>query len=119
MAVEWTNNFNDTQTTDIITAVVTADTSSGTSLPVEDFDVTDSNGNTNWRVGDEFTIENDNTLYSIVAIGTITAGVGTLTISPTLQATANDGELITKEDSYKGNHGSAEEHLRKRNLGLI
>ena len=63
-------------------------------------------------------------LYSIVSI---TAGDTdydadteyTLVISPTLEAQADNNGVLTKEDSYKGNQGSAENHLRLRNMGII
>jgi hypothetical protein len=130
MAVQWTNNFNDDLQSDtVITAIVDGNQASGTALKVDNLTLTDHDGGANWRAGDEFTLKNSNdddhaaVLYSITALSAMgMAGVNkeyTLTISPTLAAQADNNGVITKEDSYKGNHGSAENHLRLRNMGLI
>jgi hypothetical protein len=129
MPVNWINNSNDDlQSTTVITAKVDGEQTSGTTLNVDNFTQYDSDGGLNWRAGDEFTITNvaaddDDQLYSIVSI---TAGSGSGTaknwawvITPTLGETADDNGTVTKEDSYKGNHGSAENHLRLRSLGII
>ena len=125
MAIQWTNNFNDEQTTDVITFAINngSDEAAGqTVITVDSFNQTDSDGTgrANWKVGDKFTVTNDstNTLHEITVIDFAGAG-GDITITPGLAETALDDEVCTKEDSYKGNHGSAERHLRLRNQGQI
>ena len=125
MPVNWTNNSNDGQSADIITFLINngSDEAIGqTVITVDDFDQTDTDGvgHPNWKVGDKFTITNDstNTLHEITAIGFTGAG-GDITITPALVEAAVDDEVCTKEDSYKGNQGSAERHLRLRNQGII
>ena len=134
MPVNWTNNFNDNQTTTVITAKVktahaAAEGTVAAPLEVDNLTRLDHDGGLNWRAGDEFTITNvaaddDDQLYSIVSI---TAGdtdydtgtVYSLVLNPVLQEIADDNATLTKEDSYKGNQGSAENHLRLRNQGII
>jgi hypothetical protein len=134
MPVNWTNNFNDTQSDTVITAKVKVNHAIGEGTVANPLDVDnltrlDHDGGLNWRAGDEFTITNvtdddDATLYSITSI---TAGdtdydadtVYSLVISPVLAFQADNNGTLTKEDSYKGNQGSAENHLRLRNLGHI
>lgn len=126
MATEWTNNFNDVQAVGTIQFKIDGEEAQGqTTISVDHFVETDPiDGSVNWKVGDEFTIAGDTTLYSIVSI---TAGSGTgdaknfdLVITPAtvLDPTPNNTDC-TKEDSYKGNQGSAENHLRLRNMGII
>ena len=126
MATEWTNNFNDVQSTATITFKIDGEEAQGqTTISVDFFVLTDPlDGSVNWKAGDEFTIAGDTTLYSIVSI---TAGSGTgddqnfdLVITPAtvLDPTPNN-TVCTKEDSYKGYQGSAENHLRLRNQGQI
>ena len=120
MPVQWTNNFNDTQSTDVITAAVAGSTggSTGTST-LSAHSVTTGQ----WAVGDEFTIDDnsDTTLYSITSITMEETGRDSASIghSPVLAVTAAAAKVILKEDSYKGNHRSAENHLRLRNMGII
>ena len=134
MPVNWTNNFNDTQSDTVITAKVkvahAADEGTvANPLDVDNLTRLDHDGGLNWRAGDEFTITNvaaddDDQLYSIVSI---TAGdtdydadtVYSLVLDPVLQEIADNNATLTKEDSYKGNQGSAENHLRLRNQGQI
>ena len=134
MPVNWTNNSNDTQYTTVITAKVKVahpdgEGTTGDPLEVDNLTATDHDGGLNWRAGDEFTITNvapddDATLYSITSItaGDANANAATvysLVISPVLAEIADDNATLTKEDSYKGNQGSAENHLRLRNQGQI
>ena len=133
MPVQWTNNFNDGQSDTVITGKVKVAHGVGEGTVANPLDVDnltrlDHDGGLNWRAGDEFTITNspddDATLYSITSI---TAGdtnynaatVYSLVISPVLKFIADDNAIITKEDSYKGNQGSAENHLRLRRQGMI
>lgn len=125
MAIEWTNNFNDEQSTDVITFTInnaSNEAAGQTVITVDSFNQTDSDGNghANWKVGDKFTVTNDstNTLHEITNIGFSGSG-GDITITPALAEEAVDDEVCTKEDSYKGNQGSAERHLRLRNQGQI
>jgi hypothetical protein len=80
----------------------------------------DGTGRSNWKVGDKFTVTNDstNTLHEITVIP-FAGAAGNITITPGLAEIALDDEVCTKEDSYKGNQGSAAEHLRLRNQGQI
>jgi hypothetical protein len=130
MPTEWTNNFNDDLNSDtVITAKVKGNQGSGTDLIVDNFTQYDVDGNPslNWAVGDEFTIVNDPdddaTLYSVTALSAKglagTAQEWVIDHTPTLAKQADNNGTVTKEDSYKGNHRSAENHLRKRNMGLI
>lgn len=134
MAINWTNNQNDDlQSTTVITAKVKGNQGSGTTLVVDNFTQYDvdgalaDEGGLNWAAGDEFTITNspddDATLYTVVSLsGMGLAGVNkewTITHTPTLAKQADNNGTVTKEGSYKGNHRSAENHLRKRNMGLI
>ena len=130
MPVQWTNNSNDDlQSTTVITATVKVAVAAGlATLNVDNFTQYDSDGGLNWRAGDEFTITNvadddDATLYSIVSItagsGSGTAKEWALVITPDLNFIADNNATLTKEDSYKGNQGSAENHLRLRNQGQI
>ena len=130
MPTECTNNFNDDlNSTTVITAKVKGNQGSGTDLVVDNFTQYDVAGNPslNWAVGDEFTITNDPdddaTLYSITALSAMgLAGVNqewTITHTPTLAKQADNNATVTKEDSYKGNQRSAENHLRLRNQGQI
>ena len=78
MPVNWTNNFNDTQSDTVITAKVkvahAADEGTvANPLDVDNLTRLDHDGGLNWRAGDEFTITNvaaddDDQLYSIVSI---------------------------------------------------
>ena len=130
MPTEWTNNFNDDlNSATVITAKVKGAQGSGTDLLVDNFTQYDVDGNPslNWAAGDEFTITNspddDDTLYTIVSIvegsGTGTAQEWTINHTPTLAKEADNNATVTKEDSYKGNQRSAENHLRLRNQGQI
>jgi len=133
MAVQWTNNKNDGQAASTITSYLCGVAGnfavSSSSLNLSGFGTTIGQGGLgykNWAVGHEFTIEGDGTLYSITAMSNLSAdsstgdwSYGTATISPVLSAPGRVGAAITKEDSYKGNQGSAENHLRLRRLGYI
>ena len=129
MATNWTNNFNDEQSTDVITFLInnaSHEAAGQTVLTVDSFNQTDSDGTgrSNWKVGDEFTVAGNAQVYTITVIGFAGAG-GDITIERKggaaggLAAQANDNVVCTKEFSYKGNHGSAERHLRLRNQGQI
>ena len=130
--LNWTNNPNDLtigQSTTVITAKVKGNQGSGTDLLVDNFTQYDSDGNPslNWAAGDEFTITNspddDPTLYTIVSIvegsGTGVNQEWTINHTPTLAKEADNNATVTKEDSYKGNQRSAENHCRLRNMGII
>lgn len=131
--LNWTNNPNDLtigQSTTVITAKVKGNQGSGTDLLVDNFTQYDSDGNPslNWAAGDEFTITNvadddDDTIYTIESIvagsGSGAAKEWTINHTPTLKVQADDNATVTKEDSYKGNQRSAENHCRLRNMGLI
>ena len=128
MPVQWTNNFNDNlQSTTVITCSAKGAQPSGTDLVVDNFTQYDSDGGLNWGVGDEFTINNspddDATLYTVVSLSgmglTGTAREWTIVHTPTLAKQADDNAIVQKEDGYKGNQRSAENHLRLRNMGLI
>jgi hypothetical protein len=133
MAVQWTNNKNDGQATATITSYLCGaagnSVTSAATLNLSGFDTTIGQGGkgyNNWAVGHEFTIAGDTTLYSITTVSNLSAdsttgdwSYGTIGISPVLAAGAGVGTAITKEDSYKGNQGSAENHLRLRRLGYI
>ena len=121
----WTNNFNDEESTDIITFLMDGgESATATSLDVKDFDETDSDGkgHANWDVGDKFTIatEAGTPEHTISSIGTITAGAGTIVVTPGIAAGGvADDAVATKLHTYKGKHGSAENHLRLRRQGMI
>tara|TARA_B100001559_G_C16478086_1_gene612381 strand:- start:1027 stop:1425 length:399 start_codon:yes stop_codon:yes gene_type:complete len=132
MPTEWTNNFNDDlNSTTVVTAIVKGNQATGTDLIVDNFTQYDVDGNPslNWGVGDEFTLKNGNdddhadVLYTITALSakglTGTAQEWVIDHTPTLAAQADNDGVITKEDSYKGNQRSAENHLRLRNQGQI
>tara|TARA_R100000808_G_C2155447_1_gene167991 strand:- start:14639 stop:15040 length:402 start_codon:yes stop_codon:yes gene_type:complete len=133
MAVIWNNNKNDGQSASTITSylcgVAGNFAASASTLNLSGFGTAileGSKGYNNWAVGHEFTIEGDGTLYSITAMSNLSAdsttgdwSAGTITISPVLSGAARVGAAITKEDSYKGNQGSAENHIRLRRLGYI
>jgi hypothetical protein len=142
MPVNWTNNFNDTEPVATVQFVVNGTKTSGTTLTVDSFVQTDSDGGANWAVGDEFLIVNDftgttanvgaaadlnDTLYTIEAIG-FTGAAGNLTVSPafvnTTAGKALDDAICLKEPKdathkYRGTQRSAENHLRLRNMGII
>ena len=130
MAVNWTNNFNDNQTTDTIQFTVAGNHSSAATVlsghSVAEFD-SDGTPSQNWRVGDEFHIGTATTLYSIVSARFIPGNTnGQFIITPGLVGAKSNGAKATKEgvvsdddDGYRGNQGSAENHLRLRNMGLI
>jgi hypothetical protein len=137
MPVNWTNNFNDTEPTATVQFLVDGTKISGTTLTVDEFVQTDSDGGANWAVGDEFVIVNggtigggsdlNDTLYTIEAIG-FTDTDGDLTVTPAFANTnagkATDDAVCMKEpksatNSYGGTQRSAENHLRLRNMGII
>ncbi len=121
MPVQWTNNFNDAQTTATIQMDVKGGSQTGATLVVDGFVETDPiDGSVNWKVGDEFTIAGLSKLYTITSIvedeGNSDWDIG---VSPNLEGSPSNNAACLKEDSYKGNQGSAENHLRLRNMGLI
>tara|TARA_Y100000310_G_scaffold324013_1_gene385268 strand:+ start:345 stop:737 length:393 start_codon:yes stop_codon:yes gene_type:complete len=126
--VNWTNNVNDTQTDATIQFLINNVSHEGagqTDITVDEFVQTDPiDGSVNWKVGDEFTIAGNAQVYTITVIG-FTGSGGDLTIERKggvaggLAAQANNNVVCSKEDSYKGNQGSAENHLRLRNMGII
>lgn len=121
---DWTNNFNDSQSDDTIQAGLSAAlTYNATTARLSSFAKYDSDGNgsENWKVNDTFFFPNSaTTLHTIESIvRTSSDSEGVITFTPGVKAAVGLGVLITKEDSYKGNHGSAAEHLRKRNQGSI
>ena len=131
MAVNWTNNFNDGQSTDTITANTSgAFAYNSTAMLVSSLakDDSDGVGRANWKVDDTFFLPGSaSTLYTISAI-TYASTYATLcaaqqpariTFTPGIVEAVGKGVVITKEDSYKGNQGSAARHLRLRNQGLI
>ena len=130
MPVNWTNNFNDNQVAATIQFKVNgAAQNATTTLAVDEFVQTDPiDGSVNWKVGDEFEIAGvTDQLYTIEAIG-FAGAAGNLTISPATKASGPaDNALCSKEggsasdsaDGYAGNQGSAENHLRLRNMGII
>ena len=133
-AIIWNNNFNDEQSADTITGTVAGTHGTGmNTLSAHSIQQYDANsrdvGRAQWAIGDQFTVENDstNTLYEVTSAGWDPEGVGSgaaLTnavfgITPSPAEAFSNGDTITKEDSYKGTQGSAENHLRKRNMGLI
>ena len=127
MPVNWTNNFNDAQTTATVTCVIDqADAAEDdTTIHVDAFVLEDSDGvgYDNWSVGDEIRIEDNTGLYTITSIGTVAGTDVDLGISPGLNADVPNDKTVYKEGptevGYKGNQGSAENHLRLRNLGII
>ncbi len=131
MAVNWTNNFNDGQSTDTITANTSgAFAYNSTAMLVSSFakDDSDGVGRANWKVDDTFFLPGSaSTLYTISAIPSaspyqrkdLSMLVLLNTFTPGIVEAVGKGVVITKEDSYKGNQGSAARHLRLRNQGLI
>ena len=125
MAINWTNNFNDEQSTDTIQAGVSAALSkSATTVYLSSFAQYDSDGAgvgpNNWVVGDSFTFAGSaSNLYEITDITHNSTSQAIVTFTPAVTDAVGLGVLITKEGSYKGNHSSAKEHLRKRNQGSI
>lgn len=123
MAVNWTNNFNDEQSTDTSSAGLSGDATNGaTTVSLSSFELTDTDGNgyANWRVNDTFYVTGSaSTLYTISTIGTNTNDASWVTFSPGIVEDLSSGTLIYKEDQYMGNHGSAANHLRLRNQGQI
>tara|TARA_R110000824_G_scaffold44622_2_gene129699 strand:+ start:2096 stop:2497 length:402 start_codon:yes stop_codon:yes gene_type:complete len=133
MAVNWTNNFNDTlQGTDVITAGLSGDhIDNSTTVKLSSFELTDGDGvgHPNWVVGDSFYVTGSaSTLYEITAItqstgrtyATDTTGEeSNITITPGFDQHLSAGNVIYKEGGYKGNQGSAKNHVRLRNQGLI
>jgi len=70
------------------TVLVDGGAQSGTSLNVDGLTLTP-------RIGDTFNIAGVNLLYTITAVGTVTAGACTLTITPALDSTPSDNAEIT------------------------
>ena len=124
----WTTNFNDLQATATIQFRINNGSNEAigqTVITVDEFVQTDPiDGSVNWKVGDEFTVAGNAQVYTITNIGFAGTG-GDLTIEREggaaggLIAEAADDVLCTKESSYKGNQGSAENHLRLRRQGQI
>ena len=115
----WQNHFNDSKSTDTITAVVCA---AGGDNPGPDTGVisVSSFDSTEWAVGNEFNITDHTTLYSLTAITELGGGAYNLGFTPPTEGPVAHGEdLVTKEGSYKGNHTSVETFLRLRNQGQI
>jgi len=124
MAINWTNNFNDEQSTDTIQAGVSAALAyNATTAYLSSFAQNDSDagvGPNNWVVGDSFTFAGSaSNLHEITAITHNSTSEALVTYTPGVLDAVGLGVLITKEGSYKGNHSSAKEHLRKRNQGSI
>ena len=126
---DWTNNFNDEQTTDTVQFKLSgAATAGDVTLNVDEVVKLDSDGGPNWAVGDEFTFATDSTktVYSLSAFS-INAGAPTQAIigfTPILAEDVNNNQLCTKEGpsygvGYKGNQRSMENHIRLRNQGQI
>ena len=120
----WNNNFNDSQTTDTIQAGLSAALAyNATTARLSSFAKYDSDGNgsENWKVDDTFFFPNSATTLHTIAtvVRTSSDSQGVITFTPGVKAAVGLGVVITKEDSYKGNHSSAAEHLRKRNQGSI
>ena len=129
MAVNWTNNFNDNQAIATVQFLVKGDSQTGATLTVDEFVETDPiDGSVNWKVGDEFEIVGLAKLYTITSItedsGNSDWDIG---VSPNLESSPANNAKCSKEggasddseDAYAGNQGSAENHLRLRNMGLI
>tara|TARA_Y100000310_G_C20518678_1_gene732540 strand:+ start:404 stop:841 length:438 start_codon:yes stop_codon:yes gene_type:complete len=134
----WTNNPNDSQSTDDLSfglsgaATFAADTTtitvsswpgsntvaaSGDGFIVGDYLVDEFNGYTGGR---QLSLGKAPTnVYEIVTITEIAGNAAKLVITPGLVEALSGNTQFYKEDLYKGRHGSAENHLRKRNLGLI
>ena len=137
MPMIWTNNFNDTQSTDTISFGLSGRAGGGTpgqgaypatttTLNVSSFPVhNEATGIVGFKANDEVYWEHDSsTLYTITSIVTATGaglvvGGANLVISPGLTPALSANATFYKEDQYKGNHSSAENHCRKRNMGLI
>lgn len=123
MAVNWTNNPNDGQSTDIATAGLSGThTGSTTTLFLSSFELTDGDGvgHANWKVGDSLTVTGSaSTLYGITAIAGHGSDEAVVTIDTGLVETIISGVVINKEGSYAGNQGSAANHVRLRNQGQI
>ena len=138
MAIEWTNNFNDTAGTGSISFGLSGRAGSGTpgvsayphdttALNVSACPIHNEATNTiGFKAGDEVYAEIDGSaqLYTISSVVTATgAGLvaegANIVITPGLQIYLSAGSVFWKEDQYKGQHSSAENHLRKRNMGLI
>ena len=133
--IVWQNNKNDSQGTSTITAylcgVAGNFATSATTLNLSGFSITAGQGALgydNFSVGDEITVGGGTTHYEITAMTNLSADAttgdwssGTITISPVLEnlGAVKVGKSVVKEDSYKGNQGSAENHLRLRRLGYI
>lgn len=138
----WTNNPNDSQSTDDLSfglsgaASFAADTttitvsswpgsssiaSSGAGINVGDYVVDEFNGYSGSVHGLSNGIAPTN-IYEIVTITESPNGLANsakIVITPGLVEALSGNTQFYKEDLYKGRHGSSEEHLRKRNLGLI
>jgi hypothetical protein len=127
MALEWTNNWNDTADFDIVGFTLALD--SGTyataevTLSAHSVAQYDDDGvpSLNWAVGDEFLFVGDTTVHSITSIawttGTTNADIGIA--GPGLSEAKSPGLSGYKEESYRGLQRSAENHLRLRNQGQI
>ena len=135
----WTNNPNDSQSTDDLSfglsgaASFAADTTtisvsswpgsssiaaSGAGVNVGDYIVDEFNGYSGSVHGLSNGVAPTN-IYEITAITEQPLNGAWLTITPGLVEALSGNTQLYKEDLYKGRHGSSEEHLRKRNLGLI
>ena len=128
-SVNWNNNFNDNQAAGIIGATVAGSHSAAVAtLSAHSADEYDAEwagdvGHKNWRVGDQFTVAGTTTVYTLTGLTLDDDGLGkgnaSFGFTPPLDEGKDDGDAITKEDSYKGNQGSVQNHIRLRNLGYI
>ena len=125
---DWLNHFNDGESTDVTTAGLSgAHTAETTTLFLSSFELTDSDGGTNWKVGDSLFVSGSAaTKYKIESISTNTGSSeeSILTIDTGLVQTLVTGTTINKwggggSNVYKGSHGSFSNHLRLRNRGQI
>ena len=135
----WTNNPNDSQSTDDLsfglsgaatfasgTTTITVSSwpgsnttaASGDGFAVGDYLVDEFNGYTGSVHGLSNGVAPTN-VYEIVTITEIAGNAAKLVITPGLVETLSGNTQIYREDLYQGRHGSAENHLRKRNLGII
>ena len=123
MAIQWTNNSNDTQSTDSVQAVLSGYHAASVSV-ITVASVADAGSErAHWANGHEFNIAGDSTLYSITSAGKLADLMASWVVSPVLALSAATGTVVSKEGGgsvgYKGNQGSAENHLRLRNQGQI
>lgn len=91
---------------------------SGHGISVGDYVVDEFNGYTGSVHGLSNGVAPTN-IYEITAIEERPLDAAWVTITPGLVEALSGNTQFYREDDYKGRHGSSENHLRKRNLGII